>query len=188
MWPRCRTPANVSAATACPDLITCPVLSSVSHHFLFLALPSSNASLSPHLPLSPSLYCTSPNHHTPPFCLSVSFLSSLPPLFLILSVSSTPSVSHLSLFPFPVFCLGISLSPALPISIMWYQRTRVPLSLTATALTSMTFFSCSVRHQTPVLREATVLHRHRAAAKSRRGMQQHLDRPERDKKRVREAR
>lgn len=34
---------------------------------------------------------------------------------------------------------------------------RVLLFLTATALTSMTFFSCLVRHQTPALGEATLL-------------------------------
>lgn len=78
------------------------------------------------------------------------------PTFLISSADLWAS------FLFPSFLLSFPLSVYLPSVV---SLAGVLLFLTATALTSMTFFSCLVRHQTPALREATLLHRNRAAAK-----------------------
>lgn len=66
--------------------------------------------------------------------------------------------------PFCLSFLSFCLSPFLSLSGVVSVAGVLPF-LTATALTSMTFFSCLVRHQTPVLREATLPHRRRAVAK-----------------------
>lgn len=95
----------------------------------------------------------------------VPFLSHTSPLIILplfVSLSLSLSCSYfLSLASLPLsllFSLGVSLPGVVSVA-------GVLLFLTATALTSMTFFSCLVRHQTPALREATLLHRRRAAAK-----------------------
>lgn len=96
------------------------------------------------------------------------------------SISPLPLPHFSTDHPFPL-CLSLSLScsyflslASLPLSLLFSLGVSLPgvvsvagvlLFLTATALTSMTFFSCLVRHQTPALREATLLHRRRAAAK-----------------------
>lgn len=85
--------------------------------------------------------------------------SSFPPL-----ISEHPSSSLFCLLCLSSFFLSVSLS--LSVSLPGVVSVAgVLLFLTATALTSMTFFSCLVRHQTPALGEATLLHRRRVAAK-----------------------
>lgn len=108
-----------------------------------------------HPPSPASLSLT--NFSLPP---SISLLplphSSFPPL-----ISEHPSSSLICLSPLP-----FSRYPFLSVSLPGVVSVAgVLLFLTATALTSMTFFSCLVRHQTPALGEATLLHRCRAAAK-----------------------
>lgn len=66
--------------------------------------------------------------------------------------------------PFCLSFLSFSLSPCLSFTGVVLVAGVLPI-LTATALTSMTFFSCLVRHQTPALGEATLPHRRRAVAK-----------------------
>lgn len=94
--------------------------------------------------------------------------SSFPPL-----ISEYPSSSLFCLLS--VSFLSLSLSVSLPCVV---SVAGVLLFLTATALTSMTFFSCLVRHQTPALGEATLLHRRRATAKLCTGTAQQWSRTE----------
>lgn len=117
---------------------TCRTTENLLSHFAFSAI----------LPLS---------------CIIV-FDKSPPPLLPL--VSHTLRFLHWSLNILPppsrLLSISFSLSVSLPCVV---SVAGVLLFLTATALTSMTFFSCLVRHQTPALGEATLLHRRRATAK-----------------------
>lgn len=97
----------------------------------------------------PTLECLPPSFHYPP---------SFPTLFASSSDPGHPSSSLFLLLTVSVLFLSLSLSGVVSVA-------GVLLFLTATALTSMTFFSCLVRHQTPALGEATLPHRRRAVAK-----------------------
>lgn len=137
------------------------------------------------LTCSPLLFPCRWGEHTWPLKTSKTFLSpcffsNITPLLLYCLWHISPSLPSISLphssfppmiseHPFTsLFCLlfvsflSLSLSVSLPCVV---SVAGVLLFLTATALTSMTFFSCLVRHQTPALGEATLLHRRRATAK-----------------------
>lgn len=140
-----------------------------SHHLCFHAGP---LTVSPPL-LSPPILN---NFHLLPLHCLWQISPSLLPLLPFLSHTLRFLRWSLNILPPPLFCLlsvslllsflpvsfSLSLSPPLPGVV---SVARALLFLTATALTSMTFFSCLVRHQTPALGEATLLHRRRAAAK-----------------------
>ena len=117
------------------------LFSTISPFSRFIVFDKSPPPSSHYSPSSPTLFVSSTD-------LRTSFL--LPSFVSFLSLSS----SLFSQYP----------SPSLPLPGV-VSVARALLFLTATALTSMTFFSCLVRHQTPALGEATLLHRRRAAAK-----------------------
>lgn len=87
---------------------------------------------------------------------------------------SPPSLHYYSSFPTliassthpkrlsSVWLLCVIAGSLLSVCLLWLGLL---LCLTAAALTSMTFFSCLMRHQTPALGEATLSHRCKAAAK-----------------------
>lgn len=111
--------------------------------------------------------------HVGPVTISKPLIQQSPPAWLSPSLLPlAPFISHTPRFlrwswtsfllslssPFCLFSFFLSVSGVVSVA-------GVLLFLTATALTSMTFFSCLVRHQTPALGEATLSHRRRAVAK-----------------------
>lgn len=119
-------------------------------HIIFVSIQDLWTSLKPFFYNSTRLSVSlPPSFHYPP---------SFPTLFASSTDPEHPSSFLFLLLTVSLLFLSLSLSGVVSVA-------GVLLFLTATALTSMTFFSCLVRHQTPALGEATLPHRRRAVAK-----------------------